>query len=1088
MKHGILNLIIKSVLYFRRSVFYQGAIVFILAAIITGSLLTGFSVRQSLKNSAAEHLGNTDLLISSGQRFFDATLSFKLILHTGENCISVLENNGYCQNFTTGATALSTKIWGITRSFFAFQGIDSLLIPAGSVVINQNLARHLAIKPGDEITVHYKEISPFPANAPFAPDKSEGGSGVFKVFKIIGPEQSGNFTLGINQIAPMNVFINLEDITENDSHIMKANRILVDNSKNISLKTLKTVLMKSVSPSDIGLSVRMNKSLSECEIISDRIFIDQEIIDEIRKAIPSAQPVITYLANSIRKNDKSTPYSFVAALPPGLYSGILPGKHIIISDWLSKDLNAFVNDTLHLTWFSAAANGLLVEKSEKFAVSRIVRMDSIWSDPSLMPEFPGIAGRTSCSSWDAGVHVNLKSIREKDEDYWNEFKGTPKAFISYSAGKELWGSNFGPATAIRFPGSVTKYKVEEMLEGAFTPEKTGFSINDIRADALKAAGESVDFSTLFLSLGFFIILSCVILLALSVSLFFESRKDQIYTFFALGFTDRWIKKLLFLETSAIALAGVVPGVFAGGVINFLIIYALNSVWSGAVQTNTLSAQISVLPMLTGFLASLLISLVLLRIKVSTFLKSLKKPETGLYESHSKNVNLLLLVISLSVTVLLLSATIIFKNNRISLFFGGGTTLFVTLILFVRHVFMGGFRRNISELLRRNTLSRLYYSFNPSHAVTPVIFIAAGIFAVFITGANKQNINDKMRGPTGGTGGFMLWCESAVPVKYNLTSADGRKEFGLNEPNLRDIEFVQVKRSEGDDASCLNLNHVAAPPLLGLDPSVFIEKGSFSFASEIKSIDGVNPWELLRKSPEHNTIYGIADQTVLQWGLKMAAGDTLLLKSESGQPLAIIIAAGLKSSVFQGYVIIGSDNFDRFYPSVPGSSVFLTTGNPDSTDNYRKILNERFANYGISVLPAIERLASFFQVTNTYLSVFTVLGAFGMLLGVAGMGFILLRNYQHRKREFSLMLATGYTLKRVRRMVITEQTEIISAGILTGIISALVATFPSLTGGSDVPLLFLLIMIVLIFVTGFIAIAASVRVIKNDSLISNLRRE
>jgi putative ABC transport system permease protein len=1087
MKPGIFNLIIKSVLYFRRSVFYQGAIVFILAAIITGSLLTGFSVRQSLKSSATEHLGNTGLLISSGQRYFDATLSFKIILHTGENCVSVLENNGYCRNFTTGTTALNTKIWGITQGFFAFHGNDSLLIPAGQAAINQNLARHLGVKAGDDIIVHYKMISPFPANAPFAPDKSEGSSKVFRVFKIIGSEQAGNFALGISQIAPMNVFINLEDLADDNVSAQKANRILVDNRKNISPAALRTILMKSVSPSDIGLSVRVNKAISECEIISERIFIDQELIDEIRKAVPSARPVITYLANHVRKNDKSTPYSFVAALPGALYPGV-PATSLIINDWLAKDLNASVKDTVDMAWFSPAANGSLVENSKKFTVDRIVRMDSIWNDPSLMPQFPGIAGRASCSSWDAGVPVNLKSIRKKDEDYWNEFKGTPKAFISYSEGKELWGSNFGPATAIRFPSSVTKTRLEESLEGAFTPEKSGFSINDIRADALKAASESVDFSTLFLSLGFFIIVSCIILLSLSVSLFFESRKDQVFTFFALGFTDRWITRLLFLETSFIALAGVIPGVFAGAMINFLIISALNSVWTGAVQTNTLSSHMSALPMLSGFLISLLISMVLLRIKTTSFLKSLKKKETGLYEGHSKKRNLLLLTFSVAITLLLLFFSIIFKSLSVTLFFASGSALFITMILFVRHFFIGGFRRRISGLSDRKTLSRLYYSFNPSHAVTPVLFIAAGIFAVFITGANKQNISKNMRAPAGGTGGFTLWCESAVPVKYNLAGATGRKEFGLDDADLRGIEFVQARRSQGDDASCLNLNHVAAPPLLGLDPSVFIRKGSFSFASRIKSIGDANPWELLNKSSEDNTIYGIADQTVLQWGLKMAAGDTLILKSESGQPLKIIIAAGLKSSVFQGYVLIGSNNFDRFYPSVPGSSVFMTTGNPDSTGTYQKILSERFANYGISVMPAIERLASFFQVTNTYLSVFTVLGAFGMLLGVAGMGFILLRNYQHRKREFSLMLATGYTLQQIRRMVITEQTEIISAGILTGIISALVATFPSLSGGADIPLLFLLIMIVLVFITGFIAIAASVRVIKNESLISSLRRE
>ena len=138
-------------------------------------------------------------------------------------------------------------------------------------------------------------------------------------------------------------------------------------------------------------------------------------------------------------------------------------------------------------------------------------------------------------------------------------------------------------------------------------KRSGFSIRDVRTEAIKAASEGVDFSTLFLSLGFFIIMSCIILLALSVSVFLDSRKDQIATFFATGFTDKWIEKLLFLETSAIALTGTIPGVFAGGLINWLIIRALNSVWSGAVQTNTLGAHLSVFPLVWGFMITIIIS-------------------------------------------------------------------------------------------------------------------------------------------------------------------------------------------------------------------------------------------------------------------------------------------------------------------------------------------------------------------------------------------------------------------------------------------------------------------------------------------------
>ncbi len=132
------------------------------------------------------------------------------------------------------------------------------------------------------------------------------------------------------------------------------------------------------------------------------------------------------------------------------------------------------------------------------------------------------------------------------------------------------------------------------------PLAAGFSISDIRTESQTAAGSGVDFSTLFLSLGIFIILSCIILLSFAVSIFFDSRKQQIRTYHALGFKNLFIGKILFLETIFHTVIGAIPGVFIGYFINILIIHALNSVWSGAVQTNTLTAQFGVVPVDLGF--------------------------------------------------------------------------------------------------------------------------------------------------------------------------------------------------------------------------------------------------------------------------------------------------------------------------------------------------------------------------------------------------------------------------------------------------------------------------------------------------------
>ena len=58
-------------------------------------------------------------------------------------------------------------------------------------------------------------------------------------------------------------------------------------------------------------------------------------------------------------------------------------------------------------------------------------------DPDLMPDFPGLADADNCRDWDKGIPIDLDKIRKVDEDYWDKFKGTPKAFITLRAGQAI---------------------------------------------------------------------------------------------------------------------------------------------------------------------------------------------------------------------------------------------------------------------------------------------------------------------------------------------------------------------------------------------------------------------------------------------------------------------------------------------------------------------------------------------------------------------------------------------------------------------------------------------------------------------------
>ena len=1086
MRLSFLHIVKRSLSYNRISLLYLILIILILTAVITGSLLTGGSVRKSLRNASVGKLGNTGIVVNSINRYFDPSTAARLSERSGINCTGILEINGYCQNFASGQTAPAVKIYAIDSAFFSFHNEDRVKINNGEAVVNEKLAKYLGLKPGDEIIIRFKPISDIPSDAPFAPEENNPGSVVLKTGRILPADSTGNFSLAISQIPPLNIFINRDELTDTRGKIPKINRILIKYDHKLTEKKVSEWLGKILRPEDIGLSIRKIPETGSLQIISDRIFIDQLLLDEIRKALPSSSPVITYLGNNFKVRDKETPYSFISALPAELYPDIPQGQNIIINRWLADDLSAHEGDSVKISWYSPDPLNRLVEKSDWFKVSHITDIKGIWADSLLMPEFPGIAGKESCSDWDAGVSIKMDRIRDKDEDYWNRYRGTPKAFINYRTGAKLWGSNFGPATAIRFPAGISEEEIRSRLTGLLSPDKSGFSVTDLREASIKAAAESVDFSTLFISLGFFIILSSVVLLILVVSGFYDSKKKQVTTLIALGFTRKWIRKLIFLESAIIALAGTIGGAFAGLLFNFLIIRALNSVWRGAVQTDTLSSAFIPVQILTGFLISFAVILILVSIKSKSFLKQ----RNGLkrYQLPSPVKNNRILIVFLVLTICMILFQLIFPGNSTIFSFAAGIAVFFSFFLSFRRSYLRSVYAGKTGFKKMSHLSSRYYAFNSSQAIMPMIFLAAGLFAVIITSVNRMNISDSMMKPSGGTGGYRLWGEAALPIRENLNSPDGRKKTGLDEPELSDLSFVQASKLAGDDASCLNLNHITSPSLLGLDPSVFIAKGAFSFASAIKNPVEENPWSFLIRDPGENSIYGIADQTVLQYGLKIRTGDTLFLRAESGQIIKVIIAAGLKSSVFQGYVLISRENMNRFFPSVSGSQILLVERNQNLSPELISALTDRLSPYGAHLEPAGDRLASFFVVTNTYLSVFSILGGLGLILGVIGLGFILLRNFNQRKSEFGLLMAAGFSLNKIKRMILRDQLWILVGGVITGSVSALIATMPSVANNPEVPWVNVLVMIVLIIMTGLTALAISLRSVKGHALISGIRKE
>ncbi|MBN2236166.1 MAG: ABC transporter permease [Bacteroidales bacterium] len=1086
MRTGIIKSIYRSIIYYRKALFFQFMITAFLAAIISASMLTGSSVRATLRSNTEKKLNNSGMMISSGLRFFDPNLSEKLQQKVGLKCTSLLEMKGFSSNFSSGVSAQYVQLFAVNPDFFSFnsEAVLQQLLP-GQVLINKKLADHLNVQKGDDILIRFKTLSNIPLNAPFAPEKDPSESLVLTVGEIASDNPYDYFSLGISQLKPFTIFLNLADLSDSFEGSLKANRLLIQKEDALTEKAVASALQEVLTLEDFGLHLRRIEAQNQLEISSDRIFLDESTIEEIQNAVPEFQPILTYLANSLSINGKSTPYSFVAAISKELYKQAPEKQEVEINNWLAQDLSAKIGDTLLLHYYVSDLQNRLSNDSAILVVNKIVPIEKQWADASLMPEFPGISGTESCSNWDAGVAIVFKKIRDKDEAYWSHYQGTPKAFINYLTGAKIWGSNFGPATALRMSSSKSLSEIEENIKGKLNPAKLGFSVQNAYQNGINAANNSVDFSSLFLSLSFFIIASSVLLLILLLSTFFESRKRQLRTLFALGFKNGLITKMLLAETSIIAFLASGLGVFAGVPVNALIITALNSVWEGAVQTNTLVAYFDWQMIAIAFLSTLIISVLVLYFKTRNFLKNLRTQNASQIPKRSSKSIQWLFPLSIGLTLFPLLLVLITDASSTMYFFVSGGLLFISFLLFYR--WMIQFKATSASQLVGKKYAWLYYAFYPSKALSTIVFIASGLFIILVTGANRKSFDSDHLLNKSGTGGYSYWCETTTPIAENMNSEEFKFDLGL-ENESQQISFLQALKQNGDDASCLNLNQIAAPSLLGIDSEILAESESFSFASLLSSVTLGNPWKVLQIPAKENCIYGIADQTVLQWGMKMKVGDTLTMLAESGEALHIILAAGLEPSVFQGSVLIGRANFSRFFPSLEGVTVFLAQVEADQKEVFLEKMQKRFRNYGLSMEQTQDRLSAFYEVTNTYLTVFMSLGGLGMLLGIFGLGLIMLRNIESRKNEYAFLMASGFTIKRIRNRVYQEYALILFAGILAGSVPAFLATFPSLITSNQIPWLLLLAIVAVIAVAGLLIIRFATKRFINIELIGMIRKD
>ncbi len=1088
---NLFKLLLRNLSYYKKEHLLLLTGLILSAAVLTSALIIGDSVSYSLNKIASDRLGNTQQIIQTQERFvpysFSQTLSDELEIPIAP----VLMIRGLAASDQSETRIPNVQVCGVDNRFWKMADCKMPQLNDNEVIVNKKLASKLNLKVGDEVFVRIEKVSFVSNNAPFVPDENNSIALRMMVREIADEKSFGNFDIRTNQISPYTVFFSIEKLSKLNFDAVFANLMLVaTNDKTTS--EISEAIKKCWSIEDLNLKFRKIGNQKKVELSSDRIFIEDTILNLLKSKGLNPEPQITYLINYIRSNNKYTPYSFVSAL--SVYPNhVLDSNEIIINKWLAKDLQININDTVQLQYYTVESFRKLEEKSASFIVQDIVDIQGFANDRMLMPAFEGLAGVDHCNDWNAGIPIDFSKIRDKDEKWWTDYKGTPKAFIAYEKAVQLWSNDFGSSTSIRFDLQADTTKIKQTILSGINPSDIGINIQNIKKDAGWSASNAVDFAQLFLALSFFLILSAFILSAMLFSMLLTQRQKEQGIYRSLGLRKFSIYKIFYFEGLTNAIIGSFLGVFIAILFSHLILVSLNSIWFDIVRTSSIKIHILPMTLVFGFLLNLALSAFVIYLSLrANFKKQIaelnKKNTFDLSGQKSKTKKITGIIFSIS-TALFISLflysilTDIYQNS--SLFFMSGFLLLASLTSLFTFFLLSNTKSSI--FLSNTKLALRNLSFHLKQTIGISLILSIGIFIVISTGANRTDLSRNSHENNSGTGGYEYYIASNIPVITDMTTKEGRTKVGLNE-DFNNLSVVQMQRFNGDDASCLNLNKIIRPSILGVNPDSFINRSSFSFVNTIQNTKQ-SPWELLSSECPANCIPAISDQTVITWGLGKSIGDSIAYSNEKGDTIYLVLVAGLANSVFQGNLIISDRNFTTQFPSISGSSVMLADIETSQSEELKENLENAFRNYGVEIESCSDRLATFNSVTNTYLDIFLILGAIALILGTFGFAIIIVRSIHAAKHNFAMMQAYGITTGKIRKIIIIEYLILLFSSTLIGILTAAIASLQSLmASNSHIPYPLLISLIAIFLLNGIIWIFVGSYISLKKNFISNLRNE
>jgi putative ABC transport system permease protein len=463
MRHS--RLIFRGLTYYWRTNVAVVLGVATAVAVLAGALLVGDSVRGSLRDLVLQRLGRADIVVlSSG--FFREALAAEFqrdrafgASFDGVTPLVVLQ--GLVTDQASGRRASRVQVYGVDDRFWRFHGVSSVHGPAArDALVNHALAAEIGAAVGGTVLVRVERPSSIPIESLHGRKDNIGRTVRLTVRAMAAAAEVGDFSLQPQQGDVRAIFVPLRrlqqdlDVADRVNALLLAARRTSGTAANPApvLRLTEEIIRRRFALEDVGMAVRIVRPergqtqgsdsgvrRAAIAVESAAGLLDQPRANAVDAAAADAgmtpQSVLTYLANSLRSGNREVPYSLVTAtdlrtIAPD--TSLDPSSNpppIVLNAWAARDLGVRAGDPLSLEYYVWEEPGRLLTRTADFQIAAVVPIEGTAADRDLVPVYPGITEAQTLGDWDPPFPIDLKRVRRVDEDYWKQYRTTPKAFV-----------------------------------------------------------------------------------------------------------------------------------------------------------------------------------------------------------------------------------------------------------------------------------------------------------------------------------------------------------------------------------------------------------------------------------------------------------------------------------------------------------------------------------------------------------------------------------------------------------------------------------------------------------------------------------